>query len=202
MPNEQEVAKGEDEEKGSRFLLYRFSTEISTPNRIQGYHTDLIDILAVAEHVAIPCLPIIWQTARASVGLGGTSSIRRAPLDAETEFAFKLVKDEEKFIGKTGDIFTLIRNEIRLLGHPKLRTHRNIVDLLGICWDVASDDVVWPALVFEKSHFGDLHYFTNLPMWMDLGPTDKFKICADIGNALSLMHVHSEFPMPSEDVLQ
>jgi hypothetical protein len=188
------VAKAEDLK--SLFLLYRFSTEDHASKDTRVQRTDIIDVLAVAGYVGIPCLPIIWQTARASVGLGGTSSIRRAPLDAQTELAFKLVKDEEKEFAKADDIFSLIRNEIRILGHPQLRDHRNIVDLLGVCWDIAEDNVVWPALVFEKSHFGDLQRFTNLPIWNDLTSKDKLKTCIDIGNALSVMHYHSEWPGP------
>ncbi|KIW23673.1 uncharacterized protein PV07_11853 [Cladophialophora immunda] len=192
MPDQQEAVGSEIEGQESHFLLYRFSTERHGPNSTRPHrHADFIDILAVAGHVEVRCLPIIWQTARASVGLGGTSSIRLAPLDAQTELAFKLIKDEEKISAKKGEIFSLIWNEVSTLGHPELRAHSNIVDLLGICWDIGDDDIVWPALVFEKSHFGDLHRFTSLPRWTQLGSLDRLKICVDIGDAISLMHSHN-----------
>jgi hypothetical protein len=75
-----------------------------------------------------------------------------------------------------------------VLGHASTRNHPNIVDLQGICWDVASDDKVWPVLVFEKSQYGDLHNFTTLSIGRELSVADRLKLCVDVSKAISDMH--------------
>jgi len=188
-----EAAKAEDPD--SHFLLYRFSTDGHHDDLIDSLSSqvDFIDVLAAAGNAGFPFLPIVWQTARASIALGGTSTIRRAPIDIQTELAFKLVKEEENIPGNEGGTFSIILNEINTLSYLRLLSHPNIVDLLGICWDIAENSFVWPGLVFEKSHFGDLRHFMTLPIWEDFNSKDKLKICVDIGNALSEMHSHSEW---------
>lgn len=177
----------------SGFLLYRFSSDDRLTKKLEGQpQTDFLDVLATASNSNIPFLPIIWQVARASVGIGGTSSIRQAPIDIQSDLAFKLVKDDEKALSSRSDILALIRNEIKILSYPLLRAHPNIVDVLGLCWDIPDNDTVWPVLVFEKSYFGDLHRFAGLPIWKELGIKDRLKVCLDIGNALAEMHCCSE----------
>jgi hypothetical protein len=191
MSNSIEIPKDDDLE--SHFLLYRFSSDDRLTKRLKDQpQTDFLDVLAAASSLNISFLPIIWQIARASIGIGGTSSIRQAPIDIQTDLAFKLVKDDEKALGSRSDILALIRNEIQILSHPRLRAHPNIVDLLGICWDIPDKDAVWPVLVFEKSYFGDLHRFAGLPIWNELGVRDRLKVCIDIGNALAEMHCCGE----------
>jgi serine/threonine protein kinase len=191
MSNSIEIPKADDLD--SRFLLYHFSSDDRLTKNLKGQpQTDFLDVLAAASNLNIPFLPIIWQIARASVGIGGTSSIRQAPIDIQADLAFKLVKDDEKSLGSRSDILALIRNEIQILSHPRLRAHPNIVDLLGICWDIPDKDAVWPVLVFEKSYFGDLRRFVGLPIWKELCVKDRLKVCIDIGNALAEMHCCSE----------
>jgi len=193
MSNNIEIPAADTLDPDSGFLIYRFSPDDVLTKPLHGQPpTDILDFLAAASSLDILILPIIWQVARASVGIGGTSSIRQAPIDIQTDLAFKLVKDAEKSLERRSDILALVRNEMRILSHSRLQAHPNIVDLLGICWDLPDGDAVWPVLVFEKSYFGDLHRFAGLPIWKDLGTRDKLKICVDIGNALAEMHCCSE----------
>ncbi len=188
-----EIPKADDPEPESRFLLYRFSSDEHLIKELKDQpQIDFLDFLAATSRLGVPILPIVWQMARASIGFGGTSSIRQAPLDIQTELAFKLVKDEQKASGSHSDILSLIRNEIEILSHPRLRAHPNIVDLLGICWDIPGNDVVWPVLVLEKSCFGDLNRFMGLPLWQELAAIDKIKVCIDVGSGLTEMHCCSE----------
>ncbi|KIV99994.1 uncharacterized protein PV09_08351 [Verruconis gallopava] len=184
-----EILQADSQNPETHFLLYRFSSDErltkTLPDQLQ---TDFLDVLATANSLEIPFLPIVWQMARTSIGLGGTSSIRRAPVDVQTELAFKLVKEDQKALQSQSNILGQIRNELELMSHPRLRSHPNIVDILGLCWDIPDRDHVWPVLVMEKSYFGDLNGFSKLPVWQDLDACDKLKICLGIGNALAEMH--------------
>ncbi len=180
-------------EEESGFLLYRFSSDKRFTKGLESETpVDFLDVLVAMSNLELPSLPIVWQKVRASIGLGASSSVRQAPIDLQTNLAFKLVKDIRKASGSHDEIFALVRNEIVMLCHPHLRAHRNIVDLLGVCWDIPGNDIVWPTLVMEKSHFGDLTHFVKLPIWQELVVADRIGICVDIGNALAEMHVCSE----------
>ena len=73
-----------------------------------------------------------------------------------------------------------------------VRQHKHIITLEGICWDIPEDNQVWPVLVFEKSHLGDLHCFARLERFKNLSIEDKLNLCADIGLAIRDMHRNSK----------
>ncbi|KAF2650287.1 TPR-like protein, partial [Lophiostoma macrostomum CBS 122681] len=89
-----------------------------------------------------------------------------------------------------------------VLWHPDIRNHPNILELQGICWDMPLNNEsgieatprqlskhtnVWPVLVFEQSHFGDMYHFAKLPIGRELGIKARLKMCLDIGNAIAHM---------------
>ena len=68
------------------------------------------------------------------------------------------------------------------LSHPVVRKHEHIVILEGICWDIPEDDQVWPVLVFQKSHHGDLHNFAKRKRFEELSIEDRSNLCTDNRN--------------------
>jgi serine/threonine protein kinase len=53
--------------------------------------------------------------------------------------------------------------ELRILAHPPLRDHSNIVDFLGVAWEKHLDHIgrPWPILVLEYASGGNLREFLN-----------------------------------------
>jgi len=90
------------------------------------------------------------------------------------------------------------------LCYPAVSRYPNILELQGICWDVAPKEYssssghsadysplnnkLWPVLVFEKSHFGDLNYFAKLESGRGLSFQARLKLCLEIGCAIRDMH--------------
>ena len=147
-----------------------------------------IAVLGLAQRMGVRFLPITWQTALGRIGKGGQAGINEALANIQTSFAFKLLHRPQQHP------FKVIAQEIVVLSHPVVRKHEHIVTLEGICWDIPEDDQVWPVLVFQKSHFGDLCKLSKLKRFKDLLIEDKLSLCADIGIAIRDMHHNSNIP--------
>jgi serine/threonine protein kinase len=173
----------------SALLLHRFLSFSALQNAepVQDAIYDLITFLAVIQKLEINILPITWQSARQPIAFGGTSLINEALINLQTSFVFKCVSDEQKASTTEERIYQTIIDEIAILGHPTIRRHPNIVDLQGICWDVGNYHI-WPVLVFEKTHLGDMFTFLTSPLGRNLGTGDRLKLCVDIAVALRDMH--------------
>ncbi|KAI1123667.1 hypothetical protein F5Y10DRAFT_285846 [Nemania abortiva] len=149
---------------------------------------NFITFLAAAQKLGIPFLNVTWESTRQPLGRGGTSEISQGLMNQQTSFAFKRVADEDKPFRSEQEIMRCLINEITILDHLMAQKHQNILEFQGVCWDVSDDLKVWPALVFEKSHFGDLHRFATLPVGKELDVMARLKICYDIGNAVAHLH--------------
>ncbi|CUS10339.1 unnamed protein product [Tuber aestivum] len=93
--------------------------------------------------------------------------------------------------------------EIRALTHPPLRSHPNIIMLLGVQWepDLNHHDVAWPLLVLEYSEEGTLRDYQMEKPEMEF--LEKMQLCEDVGRALLAIHgsgiVHGD--VKSENIL-
>jgi hypothetical protein len=176
------------------FLKPRYLSETSL-HSVQETDTriDLITFLAVIQKLQIGIIPITWQVARQPIGVGATGKINQASINLHTSFAFKCVSDRQKDSNSEATIIQALINEIIILGQTSIRKHLNIVELQGVCWDVESNDKVWPVLVFEKTRFGDLHDFLTLPVGREIGFAQRLKLCVDIGTAILDMHFNRRF---------
>ena len=143
---------------------------------------DFIALLGLVQRLHIGFLPIIWQAPLGQTGRGGQAGINEALANIQKSFAFKLFSRPQQYA------FREVIQEIVALSHPVIRKHEYIVTLEGICWDIPKDDHVWPVLVFEKSHLGDLHSFAKRERFKNLSIEDKVNLCADIGIAIRDMH--------------
>lgn len=156
------------------------------PASNDGY--DFLDFLGVAQTLKIDLLPISWQPALGTVGEGGTAEIRQALINLQMTFAFKRLKRSRSSMDEAQDWGKLIA-EISILGHPAVRSHQNIVNIEGICWDViSSGKKVWPVLVFEKTRHGDLEMFMSSDEGRRLGFKERLDVLCDIGLAIRDLH--------------
>ncbi|KAH8598398.1 serine/threonine protein kinase japonica group [Bisporella sp. PMI_857] len=147
-----------------------------------------LSFLATAQALDIKFLPITWEAASQRIGIGGTSKVNETPINVDTSLAFKRVRDDETKQRTEENIFRTLINEITVLAQPFVREHPNIVELQGICWDISTDDKPWPVLVFEKSEFGDLYNFVEMPAGRQININERLKLCAEIGTAVASMH--------------
>jgi hypothetical protein len=148
-----------------------------------------LPFLAAVQMLEIDFLPIIWDAARQGLGSGATSTVDEWLVDLKTSFAFKRVHSSSKRARREVEIYRTLINEISVLGHPSVRENLYIAQLLGICWDVSSDDITpWPVLVFEKSQFGDLYHFMTQSDGRSMGIKERIALFVDIGTAIRDMH--------------
>ena len=173
----------------SSSVMERFSSKvkISCSSSTKSQH-NLLSFLATAQALRIELLPITWQSARPQLGGGATSSINEALADLHTSFIFKRIRGSEKREESNEGIFGVFTNEIKILCSPSIRENQHFAQLQGICWDIENDGRVWPVLLFEKSHLGDLCSFMDTPAGQNLRIDERLKICIDIGKALSALH--------------
>lgn len=151
---------------------------------------NLITFLSAAQWRGVDILPISWHPAMDTAGRGFTSNIQQSVLNLAVTLVFKRYVPPER----EADAFETYRAltcELCILGHPAIREHPNIVRLEGICWDVSSNDKVWPVLVFERTKHGNLATFLLSDVGKSAGVHTRVKICADVTRALAVMHSHS-----------
>ena len=161
-------------------LLGPRATSTLTPSQYADY--DFISVLGLAQRLDIPFVPITWQAGLGQIGEGGQARINQALANIQMSFAFKL------FDHPDSDPFQQTVQEMAVLSHPAIREHKHIVRLEGICWDIPSDYEVWPVLVFQKTHLGDLQRFARLKKFENLSMKDRLNLCVDIGIAIRDMH--------------
>ncbi|KAF2685426.1 TPR-like protein [Lentithecium fluviatile CBS 122367] len=172
----------------------------ATPAYPGGAYSDygFIAVLGLAQRLKIDLLPITWQALRGLIGQS-RARINQALLSIQTSFAFKRFDHDNQ-----SDPFRETVQEMAILGHPLVQNHPHIVNLIGICWDIeensetlkedqdiSTDIQVWPVLVFEKSHFGDLYSFARSGRGKGLSVENRLKICADVGIAIRDMHLNN-----------
>jgi hypothetical protein len=169
----------------------RTSFESASPFQLRdpaGFF-DLYSFLGVAQSLHVDFLPLTWQQALEDVGLGGTSRIRQAPINAQMSFVFKCLKEKAREDERKA--FQALISEISVLGHPSIRKHPYINRLEGVCWDVERTDIahrIWPVLVFEKSPYGDMETFSSSIVFQQMSLRDRLDLCIDVGTAILYMH--------------
>src|SRR5205814_3100052 len=81
--------------------------------------------------------------------------------------------------------FSPVMSELAILRHEPIMAHPNIIECLGVTWDIeqVTEPSIWPVLVLEYSECGSLAEFNkSLPF------DTKIRICIDIGSALQCLH--------------
>lgn len=100
-----------------------------------------------------------------------------------------------------------IVKELRIISHPPLRVHKNILDVYGLAWELdttAKPSKVWPVLMVEYASFGNLQ--DCLENREPLLLTEKLDLIYDIAEALAALHrcniVHADMKPDNVLVLQ
>lgn len=154
-------------------------------------HYDLLSVLFIAEALDVDIFPITWNTMLGPLGRGATGKVEQAVVNARTSFAFKRSIPAQQQSDK--DRYKAIISEIRILRDPVLLSHPNIVELIGIGWDVNPEDTtVWPVLLFRKAEFGNLKNFLSSHAAGDLSWDLKISLCRDVVAGLSCLHRESK----------
>ncbi|KAF5566224.1 CAMK DCAMKL kinase [Fusarium phyllophilum] len=84
------------------------------------------------------------------------------------------------------DLSESICTEIAILRNEQLQRHKNITEMIGICWRVDSDRIVMPVLVLETAQGGDLcKYLENSTA---LGARDRLRLAIHCFQGLLALH--------------
>jgi serine/threonine protein kinase len=150
-----------------------------------------IAVLALAQRLHIDFLPLTWQEMLETLGEGGQARINQASIDLQTSFAFKRFGDPQNCNSEQTS-FQDIVSEMIVFSHSLIQNHPHIVKLEGICWDIPEDGQIWPVLVFQKAHLGDLYHFSISGKGRNLSFEGRLKLCTDIGTAVRDMHSNSK----------
>ena len=95
----------------------------------------------------------------------------------------------KRFHGSDGSFLPMM-SKVLILSLPPIQNRPNIVDLVGICWEIKPrTEKAVPVLFFEKASW-DLQQFMNVHEGMDMVVEDRLKICADIGGAIVALHAY------------
>jgi hypothetical protein len=163
-----------------------FSRYSAATKRSDVAQYDLIAFLSAVQKCNVDYLPITWQPALDTLGRGGSGTISQSTFSADNPLAFKRSHD----FGDADMDFLPLISEVLILSQPPFRSHPNIVNLEGVCWEIERrTERAVPVLVFEKAAW-DLQQFMNLQEGMNMAIGDRFKICAAIGSAIMTLHAY------------
>ena len=82
----------------------------------------------------------MWQPALVALGFGEQAEVRQSLVNLATSFAFSRVKIRE--VGHAA--YRALASQISILGLSKIRSHPNIIDLIGVYWDIRPQEDVQP----------------------------------------------------------
>lgn len=132
----------------------------------------------------------IFASATQQLGRGSTFAVRRSAISEHKDVVFKSSLQTGQKISNAAESQRLenILLELRVLTHPPIRRHKNIVDLIQVGWEGDSYDVFrkWPVLVVEYADRGTLlDYFDHEPA---LPFFTRRKLCSDVAAGLLALH--------------
>lgn len=125
------------------FYSLSFGTYSNIPPASAGEIHDFITILEICQSLNIDFLPTSWQPALDSLGVGGQVEVRQSPVNAAMSLAFNRVKLPNLAEDAEMTLYRALSSQLRVLSHPELRYHPNIVFLLGVSWDVKAQNETW-----------------------------------------------------------
>ncbi|KAF3062494.1 hypothetical protein CFAM422_010669 [Trichoderma lentiforme] len=165
---------------------------------------NILTYLACVQKCQIDITDMVPIEAQGILGRGGQAIVVQTQQSLETTLAFKFRIPEPSTFGSRswrngkGDdaAFREICSEVMALGHPEIREHPNIVQLLAVSWELRKKKgwifghtlQVWPMMIFEKALHEDLGKFMTVGEGKDLDLAARVGICADLASALAVVH--------------
>jgi len=146
--------------------------------------SDLIAFISIVQTCNVDFIPITWQPALDDLGKGGSGTISQSTFNSHLPLAFKRYHED------SDKDFLPLMTEVLILSLPPIQSHPNIVNLMGICWEIKPrTQKAVPVLTFEKAVW-DLEQFMKVQEGMNLSIYDRLKICSDIGSAITALHAY------------
>ena len=173
-------------------LPYSSAAPCSPSQPSANEHYDCISLLSICQETSTDILPITWHPGLQSMGEGDFGDINQSTQNVHTAFAFKRVKDRSESDEGMPSTFKAVISEVLVLQNPSIKTHVNLMDLLGLCWEVdAGTDIeeVWPVLVSQKAQLGDLRAFMGSSQGVEMGLQERTGLC--VGFGLGILALHS-----------
>ena len=185
----------------SFFVSQGFASEasLSAPHDLQK-HQKLIRFLQIAQAANVGFMPLTWTKDFEQLGSGTSAAVTQTALSSQTSLAFKrfnLVRSDgtsgagERLDAQYDDMAT----ELRTLALPGMKSHPNIINLVGVCFEIApSSDDVLPVLVLERADLTSMAWLMyELPMIAseeDVVLPPSLEVCFEVAKALSMLHQH------------
>jgi hypothetical protein len=182
-------------------VYYRGDTALLQPNKlfskIPEEDFDLATFLAIVQSIPdariLPLTPI-FKTKYSKYGSSGQVCLPGTNITKEG-VAFK------RFHGiSDSEVFQAATCEVIVLERPAFRQHPNVVNLLGVVFDVYAQNGVpyrvLPCLALELSELGSLSKFLDDT---EISTYQKLMFCLDIGNAIRTLHEFSESNFQLQD---
>jgi hypothetical protein len=88
-----------------------------------------------------------------------------------------------------------------LISLELLSKHPNVIDLLGITWEIENEQV-WPVLLTERSMYGTMADFLPSELGVKLDSWEKLGLCADVARACQALHTMGEITSTSPNWTQ
>ena len=105
-------------------------------------HYDLTSFLEACQNLDIDFLLVTWQPALVTLRVGGQAEVRQSLVNLAMSFAFSRVKIREATREVEQAAYRVLASQISILGLSKIRSHPNIIDLIGVCWDIRPQEDV------------------------------------------------------------
>ena len=162
-----------------------YSREAAQDPVSTGHH-DLISFLGLMQKAGVDLLPIKWQPALKTLGMGGSAHISQALVNATTSFAFKRLFFDGQ---NTETCFERLRKEALILRHVYLSDHIHLIRLEAYCCEILKEpERISPVLIFEKFPLGNLQAFLLSEESRNVTFRERLGFCADIADALAALH--------------
>jgi len=107
-----------------------------------------------------------------------------SPLPRVVALKRPLLKDDANSPSNSR-VFSSMAMELQILRDDYLRSHDNIVSLLGMCWQIGPEQNVLPVFVLEATDIGDLNVFLSSRV---LNASDEVRLCVDVALGLQAIH--------------
>ena len=156
-------------------------------------HDHLARFLQAAEVLKVAILPLVWDPGFPTLGLdGSTGRLSQSSLNAEMAFAYKRFNPQVTRNDISEAVFRRVQHdamiaEMAVLSCPDIRRHPNIVDFVGVCFEISPlSDGAWPVHVFAKADLGNLHTF--LSACGPLAVETLISIFTEVAKGIHMLH--------------
>jgi hypothetical protein len=165
----------------------------------------------------LPFFNVAFSAQRPIIGRGHHFVVYASPFDDADRRNFRTARDINTEVycikapnlisNKPGgdfrnDYYDTVLRELRVLFHPALSTHENIINILGLDFQEDYDDyeVAWPVMVMEYAEYGTLYTFQQDVIF---DPELTRWLLLDVASGLQALHdsniIHGD--VKSENVL-